>query len=119
MEYLLIIALQLIGCGLHVLQKALELDKKYPDDTLSDVFSMFWQSDKITLLISLLILCLSLIGYYVIEVYTPQLFNIEFFELYAFGIAFLLGYAGQRLIYKYLGKAEKYLDRKVDERSNG
>jgi hypothetical protein len=33
-----------------------------------------------------------------------------------FGAAFVIGYAGQRLVYKYLGSAEKFLDKKVGDK---
>lgn len=116
MEYVLIIILQIIGCGLHVLQKVMELDKKFPDDTLGDVFSMFWKTDRVTLIISFFILCLNLVAHYIIEVYAPQIREIENWVLYGFGLALLLGYAGQRLVYKYLGKAEEVLNKKVENK---
>ena len=114
MEYLIIIALQLIGCGLHVCQKVFELDKKFEDDTLSDVFRTFLRTDRVTLIISFLVLMLNLLAHFIIEVYAPQLRQIENWVLYGFALAFILGYAGQRLIYKYLGRAEEVLNKKVE-----
>ena len=38
------------------------------------------------------------------------------FHLWMFGAAFVIGYAGQRLVYKYLGSAEKFLDKKVGDK---
>lgn len=114
MEYLIISILQLIGISLHVLQKVLELDKKFENDTLGSVFAMFWKTDRVTLIISFVILCLNLVVHYIIEDYAPQLREIDNWVLYGFGLALLLGYAGQRLVYKYLGKAEEVLNKKID-----
>lgn len=110
-EYLLIIALELAGISLHVLQKVLELDKKSPDDSLSEVFGLFWKSDRITVFISFVVLFLNVIGHYIIEEYGPEaITNHEYYDLTSFAVALILGYAGQRLIYKWLGKAEAKLE---------
>lgn len=115
MEYILIIILQLIGCGLHVAQKVSELDKKFADDTLQDVFNEFLKSDRVTLIISALVLVLNLVSHYIVNVYTNY-GTLENYDLYSFIAAFILGYAGQRLVYKYLGKAEEALTRKVESK---
>lgn len=114
-EYILIIALQVIGCGLHVAQKLFELDKKYDDDSLLEIFNQFLKSDRVTLAMSFFVLCLNLIVHYIIEGYS-DLHLIKNYDLYSFGIAFILGYAGQRLIYKWLGKAEDSLNKKIDNK---
>lgn len=115
MEYLLIVILQFIGCGLHVAQKVFELDKKFADDSLADVFNEFLKSDRVTLIVSGLVLLLNIVVHYIIDAYT-DFSNIEYYDLYSFAVAFVLGYAGQRLIYKYLGKAEEVLNKKVESR---
>lgn len=116
MDYILIIILQFVGIGLHVAQKCLELDKVCPNDTLGDVFSMFWKRDKITLFISGFVLILNLAAHYIVEVYTPEVTVMKYYPLYSFGIALVFGYAGQRVIYKYLGSAEKFLDTKIENK---
>lgn len=116
-EYILITALQIIGCGLHVAQKVLELDKKFDNDSLPEVFNQFLKSDRVTLAMSFLVLCLNLIVHYIIEGYS-DLHLMNNYDLYSFGIALILGYAGQRLIYRWLGKAEDSFNRKIDNKLN-
>jgi ABC-type Fe3+ transport system permease subunit len=116
MEYALIIILQLLGIGFHVGQKVHELDKKFENDTLQQVFNQFWNSDRVTVFISGLVLLLNLVVHYIIEEYAAGIRSIENYDLYSFGVALVLGYAGQRLIYKYLGKAEEVLNKKVEEK---
>lgn len=116
MEYFLILILQLGGIGLHVFQKVKDIDSRYPDDTLKDVFKIFLREDAITLFASILILILNLVVHYIIGAYTTLPTTIEYYILYAFGIALLLGYAGQRLVYKYLGKAEEVLSKRLDSK---
>ena len=115
MEYLLVIILQLLGIGFHVGQKILAIDARYPDDSLSDVFKIFMKEDKITLFISGLVLILNVVGIYITEYYTDFEEKFEYFHLTSFGVALVMGYAGQRLIYKYLGKAEEVLNKKADQ----
>lgn len=119
MAYLLIIVLQLIGIGLHVAQKVLKLDNKQPDDTLVDVLTVFWKQDRITIFISGLILVLDVVGHYIVEAYAPALVkSIQYYELYSFALALVLGYAGQSIVYKYLGTAQKFLDKRADDLNN-
>lgn len=118
MEYLIICVLQVIGIGLNAAKKMFELDKKFEDDTMNDVINMFLREDRVTLVISGLILALNLVAHYIIEMYTTLPITISYYPLYAFGIAFVLGYAGQGIVYKYLGKAEQALMKKADKLDN-
>lgn len=122
MDYLLILILQLLGIGFHVGQKVNELDKKFPDDSLQDVFTQFWQSDRITVFISLLVMATNLVVHFIVHEYAPSVreWNMEGFGIVnyftiSFAIALLLGYFGQRKIYQWFGKAEQALDEKVDK----
>jgi hypothetical protein len=116
-DYILIIILELIGIGFHTGQKVLELDKKSPDDSLSDVFGFFWKSDRITILISGLVLALNLVGHYIMEEYAPKhITEWEYYDLVSFVIALLLGYFGQRKIYQVFGKAEAFIDKRIEQK---
>lgn len=118
MEYLLITICQFIGIGFQVALKVLELDKKFPDDSLQDVLKQFWLSDKITLIISGLIVFANLVIHFIVAEYTTLETTIPNYALYNFGIALILGYAGQRIVYHYLGKAENVLIKKADKLDN-
>lgn len=116
MEYLIIFILQFIGIGLHVAQKVREIDKRSLTDTPREVLAIFFQEDWITLFISGLVLVLNLVAHFILENYSTLPATVEYFDLYGFGIAFVLGYAGQRLIYKYLGTAEEMLTKRVNDK---
>jgi len=115
MEYALIILLQAIGICLHVGPKIKELDKKFPDDTLGEVITEFWKADKITIFLSIVIIVLNLTVHFIIDEYTTLPEDVKYYPLWAFAIAILLGYAGQRLVYTYLGKAEQALIKKAEK----
>ena len=118
MEYALIFILQLLGIGFHVGQKVLELDKLKPDDSLGDVFRMFWKDDKATILISIcLILPLGLVAYFILSEYGPEsISGYEYFDLIYFISSLVLGYSGQRIIYGALGKAVSFAEKKVSDK---
>jgi len=117
MEYIIIIILQLLGIGFHVGQKVLELDKLSPDDSLGDVFKLFWKTDKITILISGLILIMFVIGHYVVHNYTPKtIASYEYLDLITFVAALVFGYGGQGIIYRALGKSIDFANKKIDEK---
>ena len=124
MEYVLILILQIIGCSLHVLQKVKELDKKFPDDTLAEVFDTFLKSDRITLIISGVIALGNLVAHYIVATYYPESVNWIVtvpvvgwqvpYIIAGFITALALGYFGQVLFYALFGKAEKVLMNKID-----
>ncbi len=124
MLYLFIFIFQLLGIGFHVGQKAIEIDKRTPGDTLKDVFGIFLRENLITLIMSGLVLILDLCFHAALDVYTLipdkpvdifELFTLPY-EIVAILSSFLLGYAGQRLIYKLLGKAEGVIEKKLEDK---
>ena len=124
MVYALILACLILGIGFHVGQKVFELDKLYTDDKLKDVFVLLWKTDKVTILISIfLIIPFVLLVYLITHVYWLDTllpgertgFFTKYFDLIFFAASFVLGYAGQRLLYALLGKAVDYAENKVNE----
>lgn len=115
MEYTLIFILQILGIGFHVMQKIISLGDEHKDKNRSQIFSAFLYEDWDTLSVSALIIALHLVSHYIVENYTT-IRQIDNYHLYSFGLALVLGYAGQRIIYKYLGSAEEFLNKKVNDK---
>jgi len=118
MEYLLIAVLQILGIGFKAWLTILNLDKKFTDDTLEDVMGQFWKSDRITLFISFWIMVSNLVFHFILNEYSDFPETINYYLLFSFAIAFVLGFGGQAIVYKYLGKAENVLMRKADKLDN-
>lgn len=116
MEYVLLVMLQLIGIGFHVMQTIIDLGNKFPTETPKSVWFSFWKTDWDSLGVSGLVLILSVISHYVIHTYAPSIASYQYFELMSFGISLILGYSGQTLIYKFLGKASAALEQKVTDK---
>jgi hypothetical protein len=115
MEYFLIFVLQMLGIAFHVMQKIIKLGDQYPTLGRKEIFNIFLQEDWDTLCVSGLIIVADELAHYIIDEYTPDFRSgINYYILYAFGIAFMLGYLGQRFVYKWLGSAEKFIDKKVE-----
>jgi hypothetical protein len=116
---LLIVILQGIGIGLHVMEKIVKLGDAHPDKTRQEIQAIFFKEDWDTLRISFLIVILDLVVHIIILVYAPAIAADKYlnvpFELWSFLVALVLGYAGQRLIYRFLGTAETFLNKKVDD----
>jgi hypothetical protein len=119
MEYLFIVILQLLGVGLQVGWTLFQLDKKFENDTLEEVVNTYWKSDRFPLFISGVILLIDLTVHGVIHVYATTArdweynFLVNYFTV-AFAISFILGFAGQEILYRYLGKAKEVLLKKAD-----
>ena len=114
-EYGLIVLLQFLGIGFHVMQKISALGDKFPEKTSNEIAYLFWREDWDTLFVSLLVISLNLTAHFILMEYTEVPYTVNYFYLWVFGSAFLLGYAGQRIIYKQLGTAEKFLDKTSDK----
>jgi hypothetical protein len=120
MEYLIITTMQIIGISLSFIFKIKALDTKFPDFTKKQIFAVFWDEDWTTLLGSVIVLALNLVVHFIMAQYTPHIFELVWltipYMVWSFGIALILGWGGQRLIYNWLGSAEKALDKKVTEK---
>lgn len=126
MDYLVIFILQFIGISLNVLQIVLVIDKQLPDDTLEEVFLKFWKSDRITVFISVTIMILHLVTHGVIAKYWPAVSEVSFnipvldisvpYIIASFLSAFFIGYFGQWLMYKLLGKMKDVIGNKIDSK---
>lgn len=108
--------MQLLGIGFHVGQKIITIGNNFPDKTVGDVIRVFWKEDWDTLAISGLVLLLDEMIHVVINGYAPHVTEFPNFYLYSFGAALLMGYAGQRLVYKFFGSAEKFLGDQIDNK---
>lgn len=114
MIYFLITFFQLLGISFHVMQKVVSLGDKFPTETVKEIFAAFWKEDWDTLTISVLVLLLYLGAVYTVLDYLGiKLPTDWYWQVGPFGISLLLGYAGQRLIYKWFGSAEQFIDKKV------
>lgn len=116
MDYVFIFLLQFIGCALHVIPKVKAIDARCNNDSPSEVWRIFFNEDWITLFGSLVILLLDIVLHAAVDVYdlpigkmTWTIPGTEIVVTYigaSLLMALFLGYAGQRVIYSILGKAE-------------
>lgn len=116
MEYLLIFIFQTIGILLHVLRTLIQLDDEYPEAGFKQVFRKFISKDWDTLSVSVVLIVLDLTVYFVIDRYASVLTEHEYYELIHFTVSLLVGYFGQKKIYQIFGKAEKFIDQKIDSK---
>lgn len=117
-EFILIAVLEYIGIRLHILQKIIAIDKAHPELTRKEVIDTFHENDSFTIKVSYLVMALNLVAHFIIHVYAPALMDtIPYFIIWAFASAFVLGYAGQRLIYKILGTAESVINKKIESKN--
>ena len=124
MEYIIIFTLQLLGIAFHVVQKVNTLDKQYPEKSIKEIYSLFFENEWSSLSVSALVLFADLFFHFIIDQYFPAVREISMtvplinvtmpYLAVSFIIAIVLGYGGQRLAYKYLGKAEQYLSDKAN-----
>jgi hypothetical protein len=99
------------------MQKVSELDNKYPELKWKEVFALFIKEDWDTMVISGLVWATQTVIHVILFIFAPELpASIEYYILWAFGIALVLGYCGQRVVYKFFGSAEKVLIKQIDSK---
>lgn len=104
-----------VGIALQVLQNVVAIDKRNPEWSRAQVWAEFKEQDYWTLWISGVIAVAHVVAHLALLIYggegLPDLFHNMLFSL---GIALVMGWGGQRIIYRFLGKAEETLNRKAD-----
>jgi len=108
--------MQALGIGFHVGQKIVSLGNLHPEKSWREIIKAFFGEDWDTLCISGLVLVLNEMIHVIINGYASYITSFPNFYLYSFGTALLLGYAGQRLVYKFFGSAEKFLGDQIDNK---
>jgi hypothetical protein len=113
MIYILTSAAFFLGCGFHVMGKVSALKKAFPSLLPNTIWGTFWKEEWNVLIGSVLVwvsveLSVFIINYNRIPI--P-----DWLQWGIYPISLVLGYAGQRLIYKYLGTAESILEQKADQ----
>lgn len=117
MTYILTSLLMVCGILFHVMQKIRALRTKFPSCNPNQVVKTFFAEEWDSLFVSLVVWLV-----YEIFIYISILNNYSlpmWYKLYGvYGLALVLGYSGQRLAYKYLGTAEKVLEKKAEQIEN-
>ena len=117
MDYALIAFFQLCGIAFQVVPKLMELDKLAVDDSFGDVCKIYWKHDKFTLIYSLFIIVFDEGVHFSVETYAPKFAeSFEYYHIMSFGIATILGWGGQRILDKVFGKAEAFINKKIEDK---
>lgn len=115
-EYLLICVFQGLGVYFHILAKLKALDEKFPEKSYDEIKAIFYDEDRITLKMSAGILVLHLAIHLIVDLYAPHLRGIDYYMLWTLAAAIILGWGGQRIIYKAFGKAEQIINKQIDSK---
>ena len=116
MEYLIIIVAQIFGILFHNYLKIKQIDDRRPDDTFWEVMSVFYRENILTLILSTIILAFTVFVHAVVIYYTDLRDTFYYYDLSAAGLSLVLGYQGQKIVYKALDKGTAVVDRKLDEK---
>ena len=115
MIYFLTTVLFLLGVGFQISQTMEKLKGKYPEFRLRQVLDTYFKEEWNVLIRSGLVLCTYELALFILEKAEVKL--PEWWDKYMipYGLALVMGYAGHRIIYKYLGTTEQALSDKADK----
>ena len=113
MDYVLISVVFILGVAYHIMQKVMQFKKAFPNFKPNAIWQTFFNEEWDSLLVSCVVL-VTLNVFLYIKAYNGWIFPewLEGWAMYLFSL--IMGYAGQRLAYRYLGTAEKALEKRVD-----
>lgn len=114
MIYLLTIALFLLGVGYHVMQVVMKLRRQFPQFGFREIFGTFFKQEWDSLIRSFLVLSTYELGLFIIGMTGARMPMWWEKYLVVYALALVLGYAGQRIAYKYLGTAAGVLEKKSE-----
>lgn len=117
MIYILTTILTVCGVMFHVMQKVKHLREKFPTLTASGIWKTFMFEEWNTLIVSFLVWLVHQLSIFICiyhNVTLPMWYKL--WGVYALALA--LGYCGQRVAYKYLGTAEKILEKRAEAIEN-
>lgn len=116
-ECAFITALQGLGIFLNVMRNIIGLGSKFPDKKRKEILIEFWDKDWDTLAASVGLWALHIV-IHIIMAYYEFVFLITSWEYYlilSYSLALVVGFGGQELAYRWLGKATQYFDNKVND----
>lgn len=113
MDYILTSILMLVGILFHVMQKVRQLKIQFPELAPHRVWKTFFGEEWDSLIVSFLVWLVYELWLYISIKNGFRLPN--WYDMYGmYGLALVLGYCGQRVAYRYLGTAEKVLQKRAD-----
>lgn len=116
MEYVVITLAQVFGILFHTYLKIKQIDDRRPDDSFWEVMGVFYKENILSLILSITILAFTIFIRFVIELYTDLHETVPYYELINVGISLILGYQGQKIVYKALDKGTGVVERKLDDK---
>lgn len=116
MEYVITIVAQVFGILFHNFLKIDEIDKRREDDTFWEVLTVFYRENILSLMLSTVILLFTVFVHFVIGYYSDINETIPYYDLIGAGVSLVLGYQGQRIVYKALNRGADAVDNKLDKK---
>lgn len=114
MDYIITSLLLVLGVCFFVMQKVSALKRKYSEIGFTKIWGLFFSEEWDSLMVSTLVLIVWNIFLTVCEM--NQIKFPVWFDYYGiYALALVLGYAGQRLAYKYLTTIEGILEKKAEQ----
>lgn len=116
-EYILILALYALGAYFSALEKVASIRKRNPAFTFKEVGNTYFSEEWNTIMVSAGGLAVIELFWFIIH--REGITLPAWVENYggAYGIALVLGYCFQRLIYKFLGSTESAIQNKIGKDS--
>lgn len=117
MNYILIAIIFALGVGYHIMQKVISYKKQFPALKRREIFATFFREEWDSLIVSGLVLSTMELAMFIIDK-TNKTLPVWITNWGMWVLPLIMGYAGQRIAYKWLGTASEVLERKVENKIN-
>jgi hypothetical protein len=112
MIYILTTVCQLLGVFFHVMIKVAGYKKQFPTLSFKLIWGTFFKEEWDSLIRSVGILCLVELSIFIINYQNITI--PDWLQWGIYPISLLMGYQGQRILYKYLNTASDALEKKAE-----
>jgi hypothetical protein len=116
MIYILTTVCQLLGVFFHVMIKVAGYKKQFPTLSFKLIWGTFFKEEWDSLIRSVGILCLVELSIFIINYQNITI--PDWLQWGIYPISLLMGYQGQRILYKYLNTASDALEKKAETIGN-
>lgn len=116
MEYVIMTIAQIFGILFHTYLKIKEIDDRRDDDTFWEVLTVFYRENVLSLMLSGVIILFTAFIHFVIGYYSDLNLTIPYYDLMGAGVSLVLGYQGQKIVYKALNKGTDIVDNGLDKK---
>ena len=106
-----------LGISFQIMGKVATLKSKFPNESIGGIYKHYFKEEWNVLIVSFLVNTMCLIYFWIGDgLFFEEQIGPDYKNQVIFFTMVVIGYAAQRLVYAFLGTAEKTLSKKISDK---